>query len=617
LKIFIAITVFVRKFFEGIYSVLCKYTNLSLKKKFFIFNFIIVALVCAVSQLAIKSALNIYDNILYDQAAQVLNLSTSMIESEFKRIDGISLNIVSDQKVQQYVAQIKYGNDAYDNYVAKTEMINKLFTYVASEKAISSVHFLDTEGNQYYDGNYLLRLTDDAKDIIKRKALYYSGNSIIIGPIDNDPSVISAREIRAVQGFSLDSMGTIVMRVDMQRLVNKYLSSLPKKDFDFLVFSDNSPIYISNKANSKDMPLSSLLNSSKDGMKSIYSQLALKFTGSDGYIFYSINNKKFFIAYTKSSYTGWTYINAIPYDSIFTKVSDMSNALTAVFVTIFLITLLLSLYFAGNITRPLENLTRKMKKVEEGNFELQEETQSVQRIDEIGQLNNDFDIMICKINSLIKEDYTKQIILKDAQYKALQSQINPHFLYNTLDSINWMAKLSHENNISLMVESLGNLLRSTISNKEYIISLGQEIEILNYYINIQKIRFEDRLDFRMEIDGRYDNVKIPKLILQPIVENSINYGLENMMGTCIIRLFAYENEGAFEVVIEDNGPGIDEDILQKIEKGQVPPKGLGVGLKNIDDRIRIIFGENHGICINSKNGQGTSVHICIPIETGD
>jgi two-component system sensor histidine kinase YesM len=178
-----------------------------------------------------------------------------------------------------------------------------------------------------------------------------------------------------------------------------------------------------------------------------------------------------------------------------------------------------------------------------------------------------------------------------------------------------MAKLSHENNISLMVESLGSLLRSTISNKEYIIPLGQEIEILNYYINIQKLRFEDRLDFRMEIESKYNNVKIPKLILQPIVENSINYGLENMMGTCIIRLYANENEDGLEVVIEDNGPGIEEDILQKIERGQVPPKGLGVGLKNIDDRIRIIFGESHGICINSKAGEGTSVHICIPIET--
>ena len=616
MRIFIAITDFIRKVLEKIFSFFWRYTNLSLKRKFFVFNFIIVALVCIICQIAIKSALNIYDNILYDEAAQVLNLSTTMIESELKRIDGISLNIASDSKVQEYVAQIKYGSDNYDKYAAMTQMINKMFSYVSSEKSISSIHFLDTEGNQYYDGNYLLRLEDDAKDIIKQKALYYSGNNVILGPIDNDPSVICAREIRAVPGFSLDSMGTIVMRVDMQRLVNKYLSTLPKKDFDFLIFSDDSPIYISNKADSKDMPLSSLL-SNKAGEDKIYSQLKSKFKASNGYIFESINKKMFFIAYTKSDYTGWTYINAIPYDSIFTKVTYLSSSLTIIFVTIFIITLILSLYFAGNITRPLENLTRKMRKVENGDFEISEDSSPSQRIDEIGQLNNDFDIMICKINMLIKEDYTKQIVLKDAQYKALQSQINPHFLYNTLDSINWMAKISHENNISLMVESLGSLLRSAISNKENIITVGQEIEILNYYINIQKIRFEERLDFRMEIDSKYNNVKIPKLILQPIVENSINYGLENMMGICIIKLHAKENGDGLEIIIEDNGPGIDEDILQKIEKGQVPPKGLGVGLKNIDDRIRIIFGENHGICINSKNGQGTSVHICIPIETGD
>lgn len=246
-----------------------------------------------------------------------------------------------------------------------------------------------------------------------------------------------------------------------------------------------------------------------------------------------------------------------------------------------------------------------------------DETAVCERNDEIGVLQRDFTIMIQKIDTLIKDDYTKQILIKDAQLKALQAQINPHFLYNTLDSINWMAKLNQQRDISVMVESLGNLLRSAISGKEPIITLKEEVQLLKDYLTIQKMRFGDRLQFQLEIDQQWLSLKIPKLILQPIVENSINYGLENTLGICRITVKAVPDSDCLNITVIDNGPGIPDELLKKLAQGEVKPKGSGIGLQNIDHRIKLIFGEEFGLSVTSELGVGTKVLIRIPKGGGE
>jgi two-component system sensor histidine kinase YesM len=307
----------------------------------------------------------------------------------------------------------------------------------------------------------------------------------------------------------------------------------------------------------------------------------------------------------------------------------MRNFVLLIFLLIFLFTIWISIKLARSLTRPIEILTNKIKRVENGEFELEEasglenspeiasKTAPVPiRVDEIGDLQRDFDIMIQKINVLIKENYTKQLIIKDTQFKALQAQINPHFLYNTLESINWLAKMNQQQEISQMVESLGNLLRNAISNKEQLITLKEEIRLLLNYITIQRIRFGERLDFRLEIEEQWQYLYIPKLSLQPLVENSINYGLEKIPGVCRITVKSVDMDDNLCLVIEDNGPGLDPLILEKLDRGNIQPKGLGIGLKNINDRLKLSFGENFGITITGKTETGARIMVRIP-KTGD
>ena len=171
---------------------------------------------------------------------------------------------------------------------------------------------------------------------------------------------------------------------------------------------------------------------------------------------------------------------------------------------------------------------------------------------------------------------TRQLAVK-MEFEALQAQINPHFLYNTLETINWSAKMARQPHISSMVESLGFLLRSSISLKEPLIPLSQELGIVLHYINIQRIRFEERLDFRLDVPDVLMPVLIPKLSSEPLVENAVNYALEKMTDTCVIAITAEEKDGLIELTVSDNGPGMDESILMRLKSGEVKPKGSGVG----------------------------------------
>jgi two-component system sensor histidine kinase YesM len=300
------------------------------------------------------------------------------------------------------------------------------------------------------------------------------------------------------------------------------------------------------------------------------------------------------------------------------KIILMKNILFGGFILSLLLVLGLALRFARSLTRPIEELIVRMRQVQKGDFSLTGyETLEWEflQMDEVGQLQRTFRMMIQQINELITENFSKQIIIKETQFKALQAQINPHFLYNTLESINWLAKANGQPQISKMVESLGFLLRSSISLKETLITVGEELDIVMNYITIQKFRFEERLVFQLDVPKEAYTLLLPKLTLQPLLENSIHYALESMVEPCFIRIWTRREPGKLILIVEDNGPGIAEVLLEQVRKGEARTRGSGIGLKNIEERIMIAFGESYGIQIESEPGRGTSVSVIIPDET--
>ena len=215
---------------------------------------------------------------------------------------------------------------------------------------------------------------------------------------------------------------------------------------------------------------------------------------------------------------------------------------------------------------------------------------------------------------LVQNNYVNQILSRDAKLKALESQINPHFLYNTLETINWRAKALKDQQISSMVESLGTLLRATLSNKKPLVSLDYEIGLAGSYMTIQKIRFEDRLLFHVECPEELGKALILPLTIQPLLENAIRYGMEEMMDTCEISIRTRKEGTLLIVEVSNEGSVFEDSLLEKLQDGTKNAHGFGIGLVNIHQRIQMLFGESYGLSFKNQDEKAIAI-ITIPYKT--
>jgi two-component system sensor histidine kinase YesM len=283
---------------------------------------------------------------------------------------------------------------------------------------------------------------------------------------------------------------------------------------------------------------------------------------------------------------------------------SVKEAKTTYIVRIF-IAVVLTVFLSGllfrEITVQFNYLLKKMSRVRSGNLELYPFPKK-NRQDELGRLNQYFDQMTVDFKKVIDDNYVKELLLTQTQLKSLEQQINPHFLYNSLETIHWFANRSGEKHISAIVQALGKLLRSSLSEKQDLIPLEEEMKVLENYLLIQKIRFPDTLSVSLEIAEEALPYLIPKMSIQPLVENAVIYGLEENIDGCHIIVRAEVQDKMLHIEIENNGSEINEDVLLLLREHKIAAKRNGVGLINIDSRIKLLFGSSYGLEFkNEKN----------------
>jgi two-component system sensor histidine kinase YesM len=297
------------------------------------------------------------------------------------------------------------------------------------------------------------------------------------------------------------------------------------------------------------------------------------------------------------------------------KIVDLILILYAAIIPVFM---LLSYALYQTILKPVNHLVVKMGDFEEGHFDSKIESN---RKDEFGYLYEAFNNMTGNISSLVNDVYVKELARKDAELSALQEQINPHFLYNTLESINWRAQIAGEQDIALMIQALSKLMdASTNRDKKKLIPLHEEVSYIEQYMFLVKMRYEDSLTFIMEINHEVTDYLVPKLLIQPLLENAVKYGIEPV-GEGTIKLLAYKEEDMFVIEVSDTGKGMNQlelrhmqDIVE-VEKQSInlqKNKGGSVGLQNVTRRIQLIYGEKAEILIYSKEGTGTNIRLRLP-----
>lgn len=274
--------------------------------------------------------------------------------------------------------------------------------------------------------------------------------------------------------------------------------------------------------------------------------------------------------------------------------------------------ILLVSFASFSIMKRLRKLGMAMKLVEEGDYSISVDPG---KNDEFGQLITAFNGMIAKINELINNVYRAQIREKEAQLRALEAQINPHFLYNTLTSIAAVAKSNGDMDSYRMALSLGKFYRLGISKKTELITVSDELEYLKMYLTIQNIRFKNRVNYLFEIEEQYLDCKLIRNLLQPLVENSISHGLMDSKegGTITVRLTGDEQNLLFEV--RDNGIGMDSGVLKRLNEGNFDYDAKsGYGLKNVNDRLQLYYGTEYRLSAISRRNEGTSIFVRVPIR---
>ena len=355
--------------------------------------------------------------------------------------------------------------------------------------------------------------------------------------------------------------------------------------------------------------------------KSLLKKLKMRTGPGSGSFRINIRKQSLLVVYTYLDSID-SYIYQITFPKALTKKIDQIR--NRIFLGSFGALLLLSLItylITSAILKKMRIMIASMRKVQEGDFNVDI---PIHGVDEIGELAYHFRKMLWKINELIDMVVKKQVAAKDAEIRALQSQINAHFIYNVLEAIKMMAEIEEKYNISDAITALGSMMRYSMNWNNYYVSLQEEINYIKDYIAITNIRYEDKIDLCIDVDEEVAKQEVMKMLLQPLVENAVNHGLRSKRKDGVIKVTAYKHDEMLHIEVWDNGVGMEQSRLEAVresffgavESGQEASDEIlglhGIALKNVNERIKLFYGHQFGIEIFSELNQYTKVLILLP-----
>ena len=585
--------------------------NLSIKYKMLIFFYgtiIIISTILGVYSYELSSN-NIQSEISETSLLDVRQIGNSM-DSLQNDISDLSTFTMLNKEVQSVLRSPNPNNS--ENIDICKQMIDRL---LISKSSISFVSIYGDNGFEYYssaDGSYginkleIIKQNEIYNDMVIQKGrplwvLLNNKNQVFITNNKN-PKVAMCRTIYDTNNYN--KLGIIVVYVNISYLEKFYADNILNNNRSLLLLDSKNQIINYKNLNSKY----SITENDLNGMKETLNN-------SSGKGSVNIANKQTILSYTSIENSGWRLLYLIPKSEFSKTVKSIFNVTLAVIIGCLLISFIISMYISSNLTSPIKKLLKAMKKVNEGDFRRKVD---FKYNDEIGTLGKQYNEMIDNISNLIEKVYKLQLKEKEAELKALQAQINPHFLYNTLDTIFWRAEKAKEKDISEMIYALSKIFRLTLNNGNETTLVRAEKEFIQCYLLLQKNRYKDKLTYNIEMQEEILDFKIPKLILQPFVENAIIYGTEKDDEQSLITIKGVYKNGKINFSIEDNGIGMSEEKLHKLlnisqNQDNVEEK-RGYAIYNINQRLALYYNNNYELVINSEVGKGTKILLMIPTE---
>jgi two-component system sensor histidine kinase YesM len=572
------------------------FANLSIKKKLSVLMIVTIFLAISIIGLTTyKTSEDITRESAIKAYSTLLQSSNNVLETNLVNLEGISANLMSNFNVQSIVRgelsvnmRLKQRGDIYstlNGYMMNNSYIDSI-AILSFCDSISLFCPAQEKNREQGDFNtFVDTLTDDAIEKLGDKSNWIA--------LNDDTEVVSLIRVINIYGIR-EKKGILCINVSRSIFdnVSKALNLSPNSGY-IIKDKNNTLLYGHFEAKSK---MSDFFNDSRYNENNVYKQ---------------IDEKDYFLITDNFSMPNWIINVYVPLEEIFESGNIIKVTIIMTIIIALIFTIILVLLISDFITKPIKKLGNIMKEVEKGDLTKRFDSKYE---DEIGFLGKNFNSMIKRLNNDIIEIKRNSQIIRRSELEALQMNINPHFLYNNLNTINWMAQDIHAENIEVFSRALTNYFRLSLSKGSNIIPINEELEHLKNYLIIQKIRYEDSIEFIFEIDERIKQNLIVKLSLQPLVENSIFHGIEGKegFGKIIIQGYCSGNSIIFEVI--DNGMGMTEEKLKEIRTSLSIEETRGYGLRNVNQRIKLYFGEKYGLEIQSQYEKGTVVRLTIPIK---
>ena len=524
-----------------------------------------------------------YDQILSETYEMLLTSVINNFSEVLDKTSNYMMSISTDDTLQSALSGIKDTDDrtslglmnpsrsVLQGYLNNT-MNPALFALgVCTEKGVfyNSTYYSDNGfdpelGNKFTDEEFRT-LADSVPEYQQLWITDYTQYGLVV-----------AQRIRRIHPLKLDDLGVIIGCIDLENLINESVTGSSHNGFVFSLYDKEGNLFYQNLK--EDITL----------------QFDQVYPPNASYAILENESGSWFAISGSIKQYGWCFSYAVPYDSIQKTLRSQRIHVMIMLSICVIASFSLGAVLLRQILADLDKLMDMTEKVSRADFEnVSIASEDQERQDELGRLLRQFVSMSCQIDSLIQENYQSKLLTQEAKLQALEMQINPHFLYNTLESVRCCAKLGMNENVCHIVDSLGNMLHFIMSKDDNKIRLRQELGLIDDYLAIQSIRFDGKISFHAQIGENCCDAVVPKLTLLPLIENAVIHGVENSMDVCQI-LFSVFRKGDFVCAqVKNSGTRFPPDLLNRLRNKEIIPTRNGIGLLNVDNCLRLFFKQEY------------------------
>lgn len=582
-----------------------------------------------------------YSSVKYTQSIEqkTIAYSMKMQDSMMVRVDDYIEDMMSISSIPAYIDDLKQNLIRSNEYYAERQhdssepVMPDHFPQLLSiqrgiegelgfinsiKRGANAVYLFDKYGNSYYSiASGGIRSHLDASYAYWLAKLEHSKGEAALLPTEKYISNLQSEKyaftvVRKIMDRSLQPLGLIAIDANIS-VIDDQIAELDQvtKGKSLIVDQAGNVIYDSRK----QLVASNL--SEDETVKQ-----AKQWKGS---FFHTEAGEQWLNIYSTSERTGWKVITSIPVSELTSETVAIRSVIWITTIIAVILSVAVAIVLSYAITKPLRRMASLMKRVQEGNFQVKF---PVKYRDEVGLLGSQFNRMTVRLEQLIQDIYEMETKKNKAELQALQNQINPHFMYNTLESIRMSAEVHDDSSTADMIATLGKLMRYSISDLDGYTVLRDELQHVQHYVELLNYRYPDRFVLQCEVEEELLNRPVIKLMLQPVVENAIYHGLDESKSRMLISIRSVVSQQAVAIRIADNGIGIRPDRLAQLNEGLGNPrrygvapspdgegaKSGGIGLKNVNERIKLQYGPQYGLSVSSVPGEGTEVEILLPVE---